>query len=151
MYAVRLSWDLMLKKREIFRQCFDNCDYDKIASYDDADVELILNTKGIIRSPLKVRAVKSNARCYQKAREEFGSFCTYFWAYSDDQIILYDGHDEGPHPVSNGLSEKISKDLKKRVFKYVGAITMYSHLQACGITNDPRIARVTSGSRGNIE
>ena len=131
-----LSWDLMLKKREIFRQCFDNFDYDKIASYDDADVERILNTEGMIRSQQKVRAVINNARCYQKVREEFGSFCSYIWAYSDGQIILYDGHGEGPIPVSNGLSAKISKDLKKRGFKYVGAITVYSHLQACGIIND---------------
>ena len=131
-----LSWDLMLKKREIFRRCFDNFDYDKVASYDDSDVERILNTEGMIRSPRKVRAVINNARCYQKVREEFGSFCTYIWAYSDDKTILYDGHDDGPIPVSNGLSERISKDLKKRGFKYVGAITIYSHLQACGIIND---------------
>lgn len=130
-----LSWDLMLKKREIVRRCFENFDY-KVASYDATDVERILNTEGMIRSPRKVRAVINNARCYQKVREEFGSFCKYIWAYSDGKTILYDGHDDGPLPVSNGLSERISKDLKKRGFKYVGAITIYSHLQACGIIND---------------
>jgi DNA-3-methyladenine glycosylase I len=131
-----LSWYIILKKREIFLQCFDNFGFDKIASYDDGDAERILNTKGIIRSPRKIRAVIKNARCYQKVREEFGSFCMYIWAYSDSKTILYDGHDDGPLPVSNGLSDKISKDLKKRGFKYVGAITIYSHLQACGIIND---------------
>ena len=90
----------------------------------------------MIRSPRKVHAVINNARCYQKVREEFGSFCTYIWAYSDGRTILYDGHDVGQIPVSNGLSERISKDLKKRGFKYVGAITIYSHLQTCGIIND---------------
>ena len=94
------------------------------------------HTEGMIRSPRKVRAVINNAQCYRKVREEFGSFCAYIWAYSDDKTILYDGHDEGPLPVSNGLSDRISKDLKKRGFKYVGAITIYSHLQACGIIND---------------
>ena len=77
-----LSWDLILKKREIFRRCFDNFDFDKIAAYNDTDVERILNTEGMIRSPRKVQAVINNARCYQKVREEHGSFCNYIWAYS---------------------------------------------------------------------
>ena len=131
-----LSWDLMLKKREIFRQCFDNFDYDKIAAYDDVDVERILNTEGMIRSRRKVEAVINNARCYQTVREEYGSFCGYIWAYSGGKTILYQGHDAGTIPVSNGLSDRISKDLKKRGFKFVGAVTIYSHLQACGIIND---------------
>jgi DNA-3-methyladenine glycosylase I len=131
-----LSWDLMLKKRGIFRECFDDFDYEKIAAYNDKDEERILNTEGMIRSPRKIKAVINNARCYLKVREEFGSFCDYIWAYSDGKTIMYEGHPDGKIPVSNGLSEKISKDLKKRGFKYVGAITIYSHLQACGIIND---------------
>ena len=131
-----LSWVLMLKKREIFRKCFDNFDYDRIADYDEADVERILNTEGMIRSPRKVKAIINNARCYQKVREEFGTFCDYIWSYSDGKTILYQGHDAGRIPVSNGLSARISKDLKKRGFKYVGPVTIYSHLQACGIIND---------------
>ena len=131
-----LSWDLMLKKREIFRACFDGFDYDKVATYDDSDVERILATEGMIRSPRKVQAVIGNARCYQAVRAEFGSFCDYLWGFSGGKTILYNGHDTGRIPVSNGLSARISKDLKKRGFKYVGAITIYSHLQACGIIND---------------
>ena len=131
-----LSWDLMLKKREIFRLCFDNFDYDKIAEYTEADEERILNTEGMIRSPRKVQAVINNARCYQKVREEYGSFSDYIWSYSGGKTILYQGHDTGPIRVSNGLSDRISKDLKKRGFKYVGAVTIYSLLQACGIIND---------------
>ena len=131
-----LSWDLMLKKREVFRECFDNFDYDKIAAYDESEVERILATEGMIRSPRKIRAVINNARCCCKVKEEFGSFCEYIWSWSDGKTILYKGHDAGRRPVSNGLSDRISKDLKKRGFKYVGAITIYSHLQACGIIND---------------
>ena len=131
-----LSWVLMLKKREIFRKCFDNFDYDRIADYNEADVERILNTEGMIRSPRKVNAIINNARCYQKVREEFGTFCDYIWSYSHGKTILYQGHDAGRIPVSNGLSARISKDLKKRGFKYVGPVTIYSHLQACGIIND---------------
>ena len=131
-----LSWDLMLKKREIFRKCFDNFDPDKIADYDESDVQRILDTEGMIRSPRKVAAIINNARCYQKVREEFGSFCDYMWSYSGGKVILYQGHDKSRIPVSNGLSERISKDLKRRGFKYVGPVTIYSHLQACGIIND---------------
>ena len=131
-----LSWDLMLKKREIFRQCFDNFDYDKIAEYGEADIDRIMATEGMIRSPRKIDAVINNAKCYQKVREEFGSFCEYIWSYSDGKTILYDGHDTGAIPVSNGLSDRLSRDLKKRGFKYVGPVTIYSPLQACGIIND---------------
>ena len=131
-----LSWDLMLKKREIFRQCFDNFAYDKIAAYTEEDVQRILNTDGMLKSERKTRAVINNAKCYQKVREEFGSFCNYLWAYTDGKTIVYDGHAQGRVPVSNGLSDRISKDLKKRGFKYIGTVTIYSHLQACGMVND---------------
>ena len=133
-----LSWDLMLKKRDIFRKCFDDFDFDRIAEYDGSDIERIMNTEDMIRSPRKIAAVINNARCFQKVREEFGTFCDYLWAYSDGKTILYTGHnrDIAKIPVSNGLSKRISKDLKKRGFKYVGEITIYSHLQACGIIND---------------
>ncbi len=131
-----LSWDLMLKKRKVFRACFDNFDYNKMANYHAADIERILSTDGMIKSPRKVAALINNAQCFQRVCEEFGSFCDYLWAYTGGKVILYRGHDTGRIPVSNGLSATISKDLKKRGFKYVGPITIYSHLQACGIIND---------------
>ena len=145
-----LSWDLMLKKREIFAACFDGFDFDKIAEYDDNDVERILQTDGMIRSPRKIRAIIRNARCYQAIRAEFGSFCDYLWAFADGKTILYDGHSSGAIPVSNGLSARISKDLKQRGFTYVGPVTIYSHLQACGVINDhdkacPCCQRIASG------
>jgi len=95
-----------------------------------------METEGMIRSPRKIRAVINNAQCFQKIREEFGTFCDYIWGFSGEKTILYQGHDIGRIPVSNGLSDKISKDMKKRGFKYVGPVTIYSHLQACGIIND---------------
>ena len=131
-----LSWGLMMKKREIFRACFDNFEVDRIATYDESDVRRILNTEGMLKSERKVRAVINNARCYQKLREEFGSFCDWLWSFSGGRIIVYNGHPDGKVPVSNGLSDRISRELKKRGFKYIGAITIYSHLQACGIIND---------------
>ena len=131
-----LSWELMLRKREIFRQCFDNFDFDKVAAYDERDVERIMNTEGMIRSPRKIRAIINNARCFQKIRNLYGSFSNYLWAYSDGKTIIYSSHGGGRIPVSNGLSARISKDLKSKGFKYLGAVTVYSHLQACGIIND---------------
>lgn len=131
-----LNWQMMINKREIFRSCFDYFEYDKIAAYNENDIERIINTEGMIRSRRKIEAIINNACCFQKIREEFGSFSDYLWAYSDGKTILYQKHAEGYIPVSNGLSDKISKDLKKRGFKYLGTVTVYSHLQACGIIND---------------
>ena len=131
-----LSWGLMMKKREIFRACFDNFDFDRIAAYDESDIERILNTDGMIRSRRKVEAIIHNARLFQKIREENGSFSDWLWAFSDGKTILYNGHEKGDIPVSNGLSDRICRELKRRGFKYLGTVTVYSHLQACGIIND---------------
>ena len=131
-----LSWDTVLKKREIFRACFDRFDFDKIAAYREADVERIMNTTGMIRSRRKIEAVIGNARIVQHIREEFGSFSDYLWGYTGGKMLLYKGHETGNVPASNALSEKISKDLKKRGIKYLGPVTVYAHLQACGIIND---------------
>lgn len=131
-----LSWSLMLKKREIFRACFDGFDYDKIAAYTEADVERILGFDGMIRSRRKIEAVINNARCFQKIRQEHGSFCDWLWAHSGGKTILYIGHEKGKIPVSNGLSDQIAKELKTYGFQYMGTVTVYAHLQACGIVND---------------
>ena len=131
-----LNWTMMMKKREIFRSCFDNFEYDKIAKYTEEDIVRILEVPGMIKSRRKIEAIINNAKCFQKIREEFGSFDAYLWAYSDGKTILYNKHEDGYIPVSNGLSDEISKDLKKRGFKYLGTVTVYSHLQACGMIND---------------
>ena len=131
-----LNWNMMINKREIFRSCFDGFDFDKVAEYGEEDIERILSTEGMIRSRRKIEAVINNARCFKRIREEFGSFEAYLWGYSGGKTILYDKHAEGYIPVSNGLSEKISRDLRKRGFKYVGPVTIYSHLQSSGVIND---------------
>ncbi|MBQ6425781.1 MAG: DNA-3-methyladenine glycosylase I [Clostridia bacterium] len=131
-----LSWDLMIKKREIFRVCFDNFDFDAVAAYQTEDVERIMNTEGMIRSRRKIEAIIHNAVCFQQIRKEFGSFSDWLWRFSGGKTILYTGHNDGDVPVSNGLSDRISKELKRRGFKYLGTVTVYSHLQACGMIND---------------
>ena len=131
-----LNWNMMINKREIFRRCFDKFDYDKIACYNENDVVRIMNVEGMIKSPRKINAIIHNAQCFQKVRAEFGSFCNYLWAYTNGQTILYDKHGDGYIPASNGLSDKVSKDLRKRGFKFLGSVTVYSHLQAAGLIND---------------
>jgi len=131
-----LNFGLVLRKRNILRMCFDDFDFDKVATYNDKDVERIMHTDGMIKSERKIRAIISNAAAYLRIREEFGTFSDYLWAFTDNKTVLYKGHEKGLIPASNLLSEKISKDLKKRGFKYLGPVVTYSFLQACGIIND---------------
>lgn len=131
-----LSWTLMMKKREIFRTCFDGFDYDKIAAYTEADVDRIMGFEGMIRSRRKIEAVINNARRFQQIRQEHGSFCDWLWAHSGGKTILYMGHEKGKIPVSNGLPDEIARELKDHGFKYLGTVTIYSHLQACGVICD---------------
>jgi DNA-3-methyladenine glycosylase I len=131
-----LNWNMMIEKREIFRECFADFDFNKIALFTENDIERILSTDGMIRSRRKVDAIIHNAKLFCRIVEEYGSFDKYIWSYSSGKTILYMGHQKGKQPVKNGLSESLSKDLKKRGFKYLGPVVIYSHLQACGIIND---------------
>ncbi len=131
-----LNWNMMIQKREIFRQCFEEFDFDKVAEYGEEDIERILNTEGMIHSRRKIEAVIHNARCFQEIRKEWGSFSKYIWSFTKGKTYLYTGHQKGEIPARNGLSDRVSSDLKKRGMKYMGSVTVYSHLQACGIIND---------------
>ena len=131
-----LNWNMMIQKRETFRECFDNFDFDKVSAYSEPDIDRIMNTEGMIHSQRKIEAVIHNARCFQKIRAEFGSFSDYIWSFTKGKANLYMGHQKGNVPARNGLSDRISADLKKRGLKYMGSVTVYSHLQACGIIND---------------
>lgn len=131
-----LSWELMLRKREIFRRCFDNFDFRKIALYNEQDVERIFSTEGMIRSRNKILAVINNAGCFLDIISEFCSFSDFLWQFADQCSIVYTDHQTKGMPASNGLSKKIAAELKRRGFKYLGPVTVYSHLQGCGIIND---------------
>lgn len=131
-----LSFALILERREIINRCFDDFDFDKIASYQEKDIETILTTPLMIHSEKKIRAVVSNAKAFQKIRKEYGTFSSYLWSYTDNKTLLYEGHEKGRVPVSNALSKKISKDLKKRGFLFLGPTVIYSYLQSCGLIND---------------
>jgi len=131
-----LSFSLVFERRKILRNCLDDFDYDKVASHQEEDIQRILSTPLMIHSDKKIRAIVSNAKAFQKIREEYGTFSSYLWGYSDNKTILYEGHETGDIPASNALSKKISKDLKKRGFLFLGPTVISSHLQACGINND---------------
>ena len=130
-----LNWNIVLQKREIFQSCFDNFDFEKVAKYDDLDVQRILNTPNMIRSERKIRAIIFNANKFIEIIKEYGSLSDYIWSFSDKKTIVYEREKEY-FPVSNALSEKIAKDLRKRKFKFLGAVTIYSYLESCGIIND---------------
>lgn len=131
-----LNWTMMLKKREIFRACFDDFDYNKIAQYGEDKVTQILETEEMIKSKTKVDAIIHNANCFLAIIEECGSFDDYIWAFSNHRTFIYRNHKRGLGEGKNGLSDTVSSDLKKRGFKYLSSVTIYSHLQACGIIND---------------
>lgn len=130
-----LNWNMMLVKRAIFRECFADFDYEKIALFTQDDVQRIMETPGMIRSRPKILAEINNAQKFIDAAREFGSFSRYLWEYTGGKMRVY-ASNAVSMPAKNDLSEAIAKDLKKRGFKYLGPVTIYSHLQACGIIND---------------
>lgn len=132
-FQAGLSWLTVLKKREAFRQEFDNFDINKIVTYDKYKIAKMLNNPSIIRSRSKIVSAINNARIFQQIQKEYGSFSNYIWHFTNGQIIK---NKTGKIIVSSPLSDTISKDLKKRGMKYVGTIIIYSYLQAIGVVND---------------
>ena len=132
-----LSWEMMLKRREVFRKCFAGFNAAKVAQFTDDDVKRILETEGMIRSPRKVKAMINNAIAFVSIEQEFGSFDKYIWGFTNGHSLIYPSH-QRVWVVRNDLSDKVSEDLKHRGFKYVGSVIIYSHLQAIGIINDHR-------------
>lgn len=133
-----LNWTMMIKKREIFRECFDGFDFEKIARYGERDIERIMSAEGMIKSRRKIAAIINNAQRFLEVRREFGTFSDWLWSFTGGKTVCYIGHGkENAAPVArNGLSDDISRELKRRGFKFLGSVTVYSHLQACGIIND---------------
>lgn len=135
-FQAGLSWITILRKRENFRKAFDGFDYKKIANYGEDKYESLLQDAGIIRNKLKVKAAISNAQMFLKVQEEFGSFSKYIWQFTDGKPIQNAFVREEDVPATSEISDKISKDLKKRRFKFVGSTVMYAYMQAVGIVND---------------
>ncbi|MEZ7500469.1 DNA-3-methyladenine glycosylase I [Flavobacterium sp. Arc3] len=135
-FQAGLSWITILNKRENFRKAFDNFDYKKIARYSEEKIQELLQDTGIIRNKLKVRSAVSNATAFMKVQEEFGSFSKYIWAFTDGKPIINNPKTLQDVPATTPLSDAISKDLKKRGFKFVGSTVIYANMQATGMVND---------------
>lgn len=131
-----LSWKLMLMKREIFRTCFANFDYMKVAQFTNSDVERIMQYLGIIKSKRKIEAMISNAQAFIKIRNEFETFDKYIWSFTKGKTIIYNNRPNGMMQTQSKLSDIIAKDLKKRGFKFLGSVLVYSFIQAIGMVND---------------
>ncbi len=131
-----LSWSTILHKRENFRKAFDNFDVEKIAKYDSRKIRRLLSDAGIIRNRLKLQAAVNNARQFIKVQEEFGSFDKYVWQFVDGHPIVNARETLKHLPARTNESDKMSKALKERGFKFVGTTICYAHMQAAGMVND---------------
>jgi DNA-3-methyladenine glycosylase I len=135
-FQAGLSWRTILHKRENFRKAFDNFDFHKIARYDRRKINLLLKNEGIIRNKLKIEAAISNAKAFLQVRKEFGTFDKYIWSFVDGKPVQNKFKSLKQIPARTQLSDKISDELKKRGFKFVGSTIVYAHMQATGMVND---------------
>ena len=135
-FQAGLSWYTILKKRDNFRKAFDQFNYKKIAQYGDAEIERLMQDAGIIRNRLKIKGTITNAIAFMETQKEFGSFSNYIWGFTDCKPIDNNPKTLKDVPAVNEISDALSKDLKKRGFKFVGSTVVYAHMQATGMVND---------------
>lgn len=131
-----LSWRTILERRNNYREAFDNFDYNKIALYSEEKILELLQNKGIIRNKLKIRSTVTNAQAFIRIQQEFESFSKYLWGFVGDKPIQNNFKNPIDVPAQTELSKAISKDLKKRGFKFVGPTIIYAFMQAVGLVND---------------
>jgi len=134
-----LSWDTILRKQDNYKKVFDNWDYRKIAKYDSNKERELLQNEGIVRNKLKIKSAIKNAQTFIKIREEFGSFDNYLWVFVNHKQIINKFKSVDEIPSTTDLSDKISKDLKKRGMNFVGSTIIYAFMQAVGMVNDHQI------------
>ncbi len=135
-FQAGLSWRTILHKRENFRKAFDKFDYNKVAKYDSKKINSLLKDAGIVRNKLKVEGAVLNAKAFLKVRKEFGTFDKYIWSFVGGKPIQNNFGSLKELPARTELSDKISDDLRKRGFKFVGSTIVYAHMQATGMVND---------------
>lgn len=131
-----VSWNLILLKEQNFRAAFDGFDPAKVANYDEKKIQELMQNAGIIRNRNKISAAISNARAYLNVQKEFGSFDKFIWSFTDGKTIDHRLKDVKDMPARDALSEKVSKELSSRGFKFVGPTIIYSYLQGIGVIND---------------
>ena len=135
-FQAGLSWYTVLAKRENFRKAFDYFNVEKIANYNQRKLDELAENSGIIRNRLKIKATVTNAQAFIKVQEEFSSFSKYIWGFVDGKPIDNQPQTLAEVPATTVISDKLSKDLKKRGFKFVGSTVIYAHMQATGMVND---------------
>ncbi|HFI0245445.1 TPA: DNA-3-methyladenine glycosylase I [Streptococcus suis] len=135
-YQAGLSWEIVLNKRQAFRSAFFNYDLEKVAAMSDTDLDALLDNPDIIRHKAKLYATRANAQAFLRVQEEFGSFDHYLWSWVDFTPLDNPVKSFRELPTKTELSERLSKDLKKRGFKFVGPVCVYSYLQAAGLLNE---------------
>jgi DNA-3-methyladenine glycosylase I len=131
-----LSWSTILNKREGYRRALDGFDAERIAGYDDDKLASLLEDPGIVRNRLKVRSTVRNAKAFLATQAAHGTFAGYLWAWVDDEPVVNHPRSTGDLPARAELSDRISKDLKKRGFTFVGSTIVYAWLQAVGVVDD---------------
>jgi len=132
-FQAGLSWITILKKREAFRKAYDNFDIEKVTHYSDEKINELMSNKDIVRCKNKIISSINNAKIFKQIQNEFGSFSNYIWGFTDNKVIK---NTTGQIITTSPLSDKISKDLKKRGMKYTGSTIIYSYLQAIGVIDD---------------
>ena len=135
-FQAGLSWQIVLNKRENFRKAFDNFIIEIVANYDEKKIADLVQDKSIIRNKLKINAAVNNAQRFLEIQKEFGSFDKYIWEFVDLKPIVNSFSSMKELPAKTELSDKISADLKKRGFKFIGSTIIYAHMQATGMVND---------------
>ncbi|WKK86264.1 DNA-3-methyladenine glycosylase I [Marivirga arenosa] len=131
-----LSWSTVLKKRDNYRKLFADFNAEKVAQFDQSKIDELLQNPGIIRNKLKVNGAVTNAQKFLEVQKEFGSFDHYIWSFVNHKTIINQLKSLEEAPATSPESDALSKDLKKRGFKFVGSTIMYAHMQACGLVND---------------
>ena len=131
-----LSWSTILNKRDGYRRNFADFDPEKVAGFTEARIEKILTDPGIVRNRLKVQSAVTNARAFLDVQQEFGTFCDYIWRFVNGKPVQNNFRKDADVPATSPESDALSKDLKKRGFKFVGSTIIYAHMQATGLVND---------------
>ena len=135
-FQAGLSWITILRKRDHFREAFDQFDYEKVACYGDKKINALLNNQGIIRNKQKIKAAVNNAQYFIGIRQEHGTFSQYIWDFIGGKPLQNSFKTLEEIPAKTALSERISKDLKQNGFQFVGPTVVYAHMQATGMVND---------------
>lgn len=135
-----LSWSTILKKRDGYRKAFANFEVEKVAQFDEQKVQELLNNPAIVRHEQKIRSSINNARRFLEIQKEFDSFDSYMWSFVDDHPIQNEWYHLSQVPTTTDISDKISRDLKNRGFKFLGSTTIYAYMQATGLVNDHMVS-----------